>query len=87
MEDPRPSMIPNVRYNNSKRWINALATRPAVAKTAPANAVGRMPILSLIILDMVHIKNVTPVQVEPTNAEKETKASNSKLSQNKTCMS
>ena len=49
--------------------MKALPTRPMVENTAPVIAVRRIPTLSLSILDTVHIKNVTPVHVEPTNAE------------------
>lgn len=70
MDEPIPRMSPYVRYNNSSFCMKAVAIRPIVARTAPMTAVGRIPKRSLNMLDTVHIKNVTPVHVDPTNAEK-----------------
>ena len=40
-------------------------------KIVPTKAVGRIPTLSLNILDTILIRKVKPVDTDPTNAEKE----------------
>lgn len=43
---------------------------PTAPKAAPKNAVGLMPIRSLLMLAKMQIKKVIPVQTDPTHAVK-----------------
>lgn len=50
--------------------IKALDISPTAPKAAPKNAVGLMPIRSLLMLAKIQIKKVMPVQTDPTHAVK-----------------
>ena len=68
---PRPMNTPYVRYKSIKSCTKALLRMPMRARTPPRKAVIRMPIRSLRILEIMHMKNVTPVFTEPTQAVEE----------------
>lgn len=50
--------------------MKALDMSPTAPKAAPKNAVGLMPIRSLLMLAKMQIKKVMPVQTDPTHAVK-----------------
>lgn len=56
--------------------IKALDISPTAPKAAPKNAVGLMPIRSLLMLAKIQIKKVMPVQTDPTHAVKHEKKNN-----------
>lgn len=70
---PMPRQAPKVIYRSSSSVTKELETSPTSPNNVPMKAIGLIPTLSLRMLETMLMRNVRPVETDPTNAEKEIK--------------